>query len=71
MRKTNIAMFTKYQAIFLAKALKQTKAGPRSSGTFSSYYLFLLADPVISYMTAYHTVVNRSAVNFSWFDIAM
>ena len=33
MRKTNTAMFTKYWANFLSKALKQTKAGPRSSGT--------------------------------------
>ena len=33
MRKTNTAMFTKYQAIFLSEALKQTEAGPRSSGT--------------------------------------
>ena len=30
--KTNTAMFTKYWDIFLSKALKQTKAGPRSSG---------------------------------------
>ena len=33
MRKTNTAMFTKYEANFLSKAPKQTKAGPRSSGT--------------------------------------
>ena len=33
MRKTNTAMFTKYQTIFLSKAFKQTKAGSQSSGT--------------------------------------
>ena len=33
MRRTNTAMFTKYKAIFLSTALKQTKAGPQSSGT--------------------------------------
>ena len=38
MRKTNPAMFTKYQAIFLFKALKRTKAGPRELGnSFSSF----------------------------------
>ena len=41
MRKTNTAMFTKY-AIFLSKALKQTKAGPQSSGTpFLVLYIIL------------------------------
>ena len=33
MRKTNTAMFTKYKANFLSKALTQSKAGHRSSGT--------------------------------------
>ena len=33
MRKTNTVMFAKYSAIFSSKALKQTKAGPQSSGT--------------------------------------
>ena len=33
MRKTNTAMFTKYYANFLSKALEQIKAGPRSLGT--------------------------------------
>ena len=33
MRKTNTASFTKYKANILSKALKQAKAGPRSSGT--------------------------------------
>ena len=33
MRKTNTVMFTKYLVDFLSIALKQTKAGPRSSGT--------------------------------------
>ena len=30
MRRTNTALFTNF---FLSKSLKQTKAGPRSSGT--------------------------------------
>ena len=32
MRKTNTVMFTEYYGRFLSIALKQTKAGPRSSG---------------------------------------
>ena len=53
MGKTNTAMFTKYWANFLSKTLKQTKAGPRSSGTtflvitlfFNNYHVnFFIVD---------------------------
>ena len=33
MMNTNTVMFTKYLVDFLSMALKETKAGPRSSGT--------------------------------------
>ena len=38
MRETNTVMFTKCQAECLSNALKQTKAGPRSSGPLFLVY---------------------------------
>ena len=68
MRKTNTAMFTKYQTIFLSKSLKQTKAGPRSSGTpFLGFIIFYLGEGYCTRL--YYYVISMQSANFNVLDI--